>query len=149
MNPNDHVNKSQSTNDVMPTAMRIACIRGLRPLVGALDELEMSFAKKAGEFKNVQKSGRTHLHDAVPMTLGDEFQAYAQNVHRVTTRLSSVEDSLLEVPLGGTAVGTGTTERSVGVAALYNKERGFMGAAELAQKAIETGKSVEEVVAEE
>jgi aspartate ammonia-lyase len=106
--PNDHVNKGQSTNDVMPTAMRIACVRGLRPLVSALAELKKSFAKKADEFADVEKSGRTHLHDAIPMTLGDEFQAYADNIHRATEQLSSVEKVLLEVPLGGTAVGTGT-----------------------------------------
>jgi len=108
INPNDHVNKAQSTNDTMPTAMRIAAVRGLRPLVEALDELAMSFAKKGDEFESVEKSGRTHLHDAVPMTLGDEFHAYAFNVERATERLRAVEDSLLEVPLGGTAVGTGT-----------------------------------------
>jgi aspartate ammonia-lyase len=106
--PNDHVNKAQSTNDVMPTAMRIASVRRLRLLVGVLTELDKSFAKKAEEFKDIKKSGRTHLHDAVPMKLGDEFLAYAQNVRRSTERLASVEDSLLEVPLGGTAVGTGT-----------------------------------------
>ena len=106
--PNDHVNKGQSTNDVMPTAMRIACVRGLQPLVQALRELEKSFAKKADEFANVEKSGRTHLHDAIPMKLGDEFLAYAQNTRRATDRLAAVEESLLEVPFGGTAVGTGT-----------------------------------------
>jgi len=88
--------------------MRIACIRGLQPLVQALRELEKSFAKKADEFAQIEKSGRTHLHDAVPMKLGDEFLAYAQNTRRATDRLASVEESLLEVPLGGTAVGTGT-----------------------------------------
>lgn len=108
INPNDHVNKSQSTNDVMPTAMRIASIRGLRLLVDVLRELETSFAKKSEEFAGIDKSGRTHLHDAVPMKLGDEFLAYAQNTRRATDRLASVEESLLEVPLGGTAVGTGT-----------------------------------------
>ena len=107
VNPNDHINKGQSTNDVMPTAMRIACVRLLRELVGALVELEKSCEKKADEFSGIEKSGRTHLHDAVPMKLGDEFLAYAQNIQRATERLASVEDSLLEIPLGGTAVGTG------------------------------------------
>jgi aspartate ammonia-lyase len=106
--PNDHVNKAQSTNDTMPTAMRIACVRGLQVLVDALKELQKSFAKKADEFADVEKSGRTHLHDAVPMKLGEEFSAYADNIRRATDRLAAVEDSLLEVPLGGTAVGTGT-----------------------------------------
>ena len=106
--PNDHVNKGQSTNDVMPTAMRIASVRGLRQLVEALRELEKSLAKKADEFAQIEKSGRTHLHDAVPMKLGDEFLAYAENTRRASDRLTSIEESLLEVPLGGTAVGTGT-----------------------------------------
>ncbi|HEX2268848.1 MAG TPA: aspartate ammonia-lyase [Pyrinomonadaceae bacterium] len=106
--PNDDVNKAQSTNDVMPTAMRIAAVRGLVQLVEALDQLEKSFANKGDEFAGIEKSGRTHLHDAVPMTLGDEFHAYAFNVGRATQRLRALEDSLLEVPLGGTAVGTGT-----------------------------------------
>ena len=106
--PNDHVNKGQSTNDVMPTAMRIASIRGLRSLLESLRQLEKSFGKKADEFASIDKSGRTHLHDAVPMKLGDELLAYAQNVTRATDRLASVEESLLEVPLGGTAVGIGT-----------------------------------------
>src|SRR5215203_4396775 len=106
--PNDHVNKGQSTNDTMPTAMRVACIRGLTTLLAALTELEKSFSKKAEEFEDIEKSGRTHLHDAIPMKLGDEFLAYAQNTKRETDRLASVEESLLEVLLGGTAVGTGT-----------------------------------------
>jgi aspartate ammonia-lyase len=83
----------------------------LRLLVEQLAELEESFAKKADEFADIEKSGRTHLHDAVPMKLGDEFLAYSQNVHRATERLSSFEDSLLEVPFGGTAVGTGTNTK--------------------------------------
>jgi aspartate ammonia-lyase len=107
INPNDHVNKSQSTNDVMPTAMRISAIRLLRKLLSSLDALADSFAGKAREFKDVQKSGRTHLHDAVPMTLGDEFAAYAANLRRGRNRLNACEEALFEVPLGGTAVGTG------------------------------------------
>jgi aspartate ammonia-lyase len=109
--PNDHVNKGQSTNDVMPTAMRVACVRGVRLLVERLAELEESLAKKADEFADIEKSGRTHLHDAVPMKLGDEFLAYSQNVHRATERLSLLEDLLLEIPLGGTAVGTETNTK--------------------------------------
>jgi aspartate ammonia-lyase len=107
LNPNDHVNKSQSTNDVMPTAMRISAIRLLRKLVSALDTLTASLKEKAKEFKDIQKSGRTHLHDAVPMSLGDEFAAYAFNVERSRDRLQAAEAPLCDVPLGGTAVGTG------------------------------------------
>lgn len=105
--PNDDVNKAQSTNDVMPTAMRIAAVRALRLLVEALEKLQEAFAKKGEEFAGFEKSGRTHLHDAVTMTLGDEFSAYSFNVNRETQRLQVLEYSLLEVPLGGSAVGTG------------------------------------------
>lgn len=107
LHPNDHVNKSQSTNDTMPTAMRTAAARLLRPLTQALDDLAASFTTKADEFADVTKSGRTHLHDAVPMTLGQEFSGYAENIRRAADRLRACEMPLLEVPLGGTAVGTG------------------------------------------
>jgi aspartate ammonia-lyase len=111
VDPNDHVNKSQSTNDTMPTAMRVAAVRLLRGLLEALDSLAWAFSSKAEEFAGVKKSGRTHLHDAVPMTLGEEFGGYAANVRRAATRLRALEDPLLEVPLGGTAVGTGTNAK--------------------------------------
>jgi len=107
INPNDEVNKSQSTNDTMPTAMRITVVRLLRQLYVSLKNLADSFDAKAKEFGTVEKSARTHLHDAVPMTLGEEFGAYAANVRRAAERLKSQEEFLLEIPLGGTAVGTG------------------------------------------
>jgi aspartate ammonia-lyase len=107
LHPNDHVNKAQSTNDVIPTAMRVAAVRLLRKLVTALDALADTWAEKSLAFAEVRKSGRTHLHDAVPMTLGEEFGGYAENIHRATERLRATEDFLLEVPLGGTAVGNG------------------------------------------
>lgn len=107
INPNDEVNKSQSTNDTMPTAMRITCVRLLRELCKTLAKLSDSFAKKAKEFAKIEKSARTHLHDAVPMTLGEEFGAYAANLKRAEKRLKAQEEFLLEIPLGGTAVGTG------------------------------------------
>ncbi len=107
LHPNDHVNKSQSTNDVIPTAMRIASLRLLHKLDGALNQLASSFALKATEFADVPKSGRTHLHDAVPITLGEEFGGYADNILRANERLHVIERFLLEVPLGGTAVGNG------------------------------------------
>ncbi|MBI1759852.1 MAG: aspartate ammonia-lyase [Acidobacteria bacterium] len=107
LHPNDHVNQSQSTNDVMPTAMRIAALRLLHELAPVLAGLSESFDTKALEFSGVTKSGRTHLHDATPMTLGQEFAGYAENLARALRRLQVVEDSLLEVPLGGTAIGTG------------------------------------------
>ncbi|HZS04178.1 MAG TPA: aspartate ammonia-lyase [Blastocatellia bacterium] len=107
LNPNDHVNKAQSTNDTMPTAMRTAAVRLLRRLLVALDELTASLTAKADEFADVVKSGRTHLHDATAMTLGQEFGGYADNVARAAERLRAAEAPLLEIPLGGTAVGTG------------------------------------------
>jgi aspartate ammonia-lyase len=107
VNPNDQVNKSQSTNDTMPTAMRITAIRLLRQLAEVVDTLAGSLEAKGEEFKNVIKAGRTHLHDATPITLGDEFNAYASNVRRAADRLRAAEDPLLDVPLGGTAVGNG------------------------------------------
>jgi len=107
LNPNDDVNKSQSTNDTMPTAMRITVVRLLRELTAALDKLCDSFDAKAEEFADVEKSARTHLHDAVPMMLGEEFGAYAENLRRAAGRLKNCEDFLVEIPLGGTAVGTG------------------------------------------
>ncbi len=107
LHPNDHVNRSQSTNDVMPTAMRVAAICLLHRLLSGLEELCDSFDAKVDEFASVIKAGRTHLHDATTMTLGEEFAGYAENLRRAALRLKAVEDSLLEVPLGGTAIGTG------------------------------------------
>jgi aspartate ammonia-lyase len=107
LNPNDDVNKSQSTNDTMPTAMRITTVRLVRELSAALARLIDSFEAKAKEFAGIEKSARTHLHDAVPITLGEEFAAYADNLRRAARRLEACEAFLLEIPLGGTAVGTG------------------------------------------
>jgi aspartate ammonia-lyase len=107
LSPNDHVNKSQSTNDVMPTAMRVACVRLLRDLTAALARLADSFAAKAEEFRDVRKAGRTHLHDAVEMSLGQEMAAWGHSVRRAAERLRSTEPHLLEIHLGGSAIGTG------------------------------------------
>jgi aspartate ammonia-lyase len=107
LHPNDHVNKAQSTNDTMPTAMRIAAVRLARETVAAFDSLAAAFADKAAEFAGVRKSGRTHLHDATEMTLGQEFGGYANNLRRAAARIRVTEDDLLEVPLGGTAIGSG------------------------------------------
>jgi aspartate ammonia-lyase len=105
VDPNDKVNKSQSTNDTMPTAIRVTAVRLLRQLVEAVDTLAGTLDAKADEFGDVLKAGRTHLHDATPISLGDEFGAYAFNVRRAADRLRAAEDPLLDVPLGGTAVG--------------------------------------------
>lgn len=107
LHPNDHVNQSQSTNDVMPTAMRIAALRGLGELLPAIDRLCDAFRLKANEFSETIKSGRTHLHDATQMSLGQEFAGYAGNLHRTAAAIEKTKDLLLDVPLGGTAIGTG------------------------------------------
>jgi aspartate ammonia-lyase len=107
LHPNDHVNRSQSTNDTMPTAMRVAALRLLRSLLEAVDGLVGAFEDRAMAWADVRKAGRTHLHDATPMTLGQEFRAYAVNVGRAADRLRGVEGPLGDLPLGGTAIGTG------------------------------------------
>ncbi len=107
LHPNDHVNRSQSTNDTMPTAMRVAAMRLLGGLLTAMDGLAAAFEGKAVEWAEVRKAGRTHLHDATPMTLGQECAAYAANIRRASDQLRAQEAWLTEVPLGGTAIGTG------------------------------------------
>jgi aspartate ammonia-lyase len=107
LHPNDHVNRSQSTNDTMPTAMRVAALRLQAELLAALDGLVEAFEAKASEWAEIRKAGRTHLHDATPMTLGQECAAYAANLRRAGDRLRAVQAPLAEVPLGGTAIGTG------------------------------------------
>lgn len=108
VHPNDDVNKGQSSNDVFPTAMHIAAAEEIKShLLPALTTLAIAFAAKADEFKNVIKIGRTHLMDATPMTLGQEFSAYARQLYNAVERLESCWPRLLELPLGGTAVGTG------------------------------------------
>lgn len=107
VNPNDHVNMSQSTNDTFPTATRLATLILLRELFPALDGLAFSLDAKGEEFSDVIKSGRTHLQDAVPVTLGQEFKAYAAAVRRSTRLLLDAADELRELGIGGTATGTG------------------------------------------
>ena len=108
VHPNDHVNKGQSSNDVIPTAIHVAALTAIHEsLVPALEKLQVSLSKKAKEFSHVRKIGRTHLQDAVPMTLGNEFGAYARQVEMGIARVKSVEASLSELALGGTAVGNG------------------------------------------
>ena len=108
VHPNDHVNASQSSNDVFPTAIHVAATSSVvRDLLPALRHLEESLARKATETAGVVKSGRTHLMDATPVTLGQEMGGYAAQVARGVERLESTLPRLAEVPLGGTAVGTG------------------------------------------
>src|SRR5919107_3322016 len=108
VHPNDHVNASQSSNDVFPSAIHIAATQSLvDTLVPALQHLERSLAAKAEEFATVVKSGRTHLMDATPVTLGQEFGGYAAQVRYGVERIQAVVPRVAELPLGGTAVGTG------------------------------------------
>src|SRR6478736_935006 len=106
VHPNDHVNMGQSSNDVFPSAVHLAALdRTVHELLPALDRLGDSLAAKAGEFADVVKAGRTHLMDAVPVTLGQEFGGYAAQVRYGIERLESALPRLAELPLGGTAVG--------------------------------------------
>jgi aspartate ammonia-lyase len=120
VHPNDHVNMGQSTNDVFPTATRLALLLGNHKLVGAARALAASLHVKAGEFASVLKVGRTHLQDAVPMTLGQEFRGYSACVARGADDVERAAEQLKEVNLGATAVGTGLnagrdyTNRAVG-----------------------------------
>lgn len=108
VHPNDHVNASQSSNDVFPTSVHVAATEALmRDLIPALDYLAQSLERKAAEFKDVVKSGRTHLMDATPVTLGQEFGGYAAQVRYGIERIEASLPRVAEVPLGGTAVGTG------------------------------------------
>ncbi len=108
VHPNDHVNLSQSSNDVIPSVIHIAALVSIREhLVPSLDLLRQSLAKKAKKFANIHKIGRTHLQDAVPMLLGQEFSGYARQIELGLKRIAAAEERLCELALGGTAVGTG------------------------------------------
>ncbi|MGD9211902.1 MAG: class II fumarate hydratase [Desulfobacteraceae bacterium] len=108
VHPNDHVNLGQSSNDVIPSAIHIAAALKLRDrLVPALSTIEAALIKKYKEFSGIHKIGRTHLQDAVPMTLGEEFSGYARQMTLAKERIESVVKRLSELALGGTAVGTG------------------------------------------
>src|SRR5687768_10460438 len=107
VHPNDHVNMAQSTNDVIPTAMRLATLAALPRLLSALDTLAEALLAKGRDFDHVMKSGRTHLQDATPIRLGQEFSAYGRTVARHREKLSEAADWLREMNIGGTAVGTG------------------------------------------
>ena len=107
IHPNDHVNYGQSTNDVFPTAMRLATLLNLETLYPVLDALADAFAAKGKEFDGIMKSGRTHMQDAVPIRLGQEFAAYAVGITKGRESLARAADSLRAIGLGGSAVGTG------------------------------------------
>lgn len=107
VHPNDHVNYGQSTNDVFPTAMRLAALMDLESLYPVLDALAESFTLKAQEFDMVLKAGRTHMQDAVPIRLGQEFSAYGKAIRKARSSITTAADGLRELGLGGSAVGTG------------------------------------------
>jgi fumarate hydratase, class II len=108
VHPNDHVNMGQSTNDVFPTAIHVAAYGEIvRALLPALEELAAAFEDRAAAFADVVKAGRTHLQDAVPMTLGQEFGGYASVVRHGIARVRATLPHLAELPIGGTALGTG------------------------------------------
>ena len=107
INPNDHVNMAQSTNDVTPTAIRLAVLELVDPLVAELEQAADAFARKAAEYKDVPKAGRTHLQDAVPMTFGQEIGAWATMLRDCAKRLRASKPELAELGIGGTAAGTG------------------------------------------
>jgi aspartate ammonia-lyase len=107
VHPNDHVNMAQSTNDVIPTAIRLGCLMELGELENVFNELAKAFEKKGKEFDDVLKSGRTHLQDAMPIRLGQELEAYGGSLRRGLKRVIEAADYLRDLGIGGSAVGTG------------------------------------------
>jgi len=129
VHPNDHVNLCQSSNDVIPTAIHLAALEATeRRLIPALESLQAALAAKAEEFWGVVKTGRTHLQDATPIRLGQEFRGYAGQAERAVRRLRRAQEELSEVALGGTAVGTGVNthpEFAGRVCAVLSEELGL------------------------
>jgi aspartate ammonia-lyase len=109
VHPNDHVNMAQSTNDTIPTNIRLACLSQLGSFVGAFHGLRDALAARGREFDGIVKAGRTHLQDAMPIRLGQEFGAYAGSIERGTRRVVEAADYLRDLGIGGSAVGTGVT----------------------------------------
>jgi len=129
VHPNDHVNLGQSSNDVIPTAIHVAALLEIRDgLIPALDRLRKELNEKSESFRHIRKIARTHLQDAVPMTLGQEFSGYARQAELAMDRLRGVEERLSELALGGTAVGDGLNthpEFASRVIASISQETGF------------------------
>jgi len=129
VHPNDHVNLGQSSNDVIPTALHVSTVVAVKDsLVPGLEQLAMALWEKALAFENIGKIGRTHLQDAVPIKLGDEFAGYTYQVQKGVTRATNVTHELAELPLGGTAVGNGLNthpEFAEKVIALIAQHTGF------------------------
>ncbi len=118
---NDHVNMSHSTNDVMPSALRISAIRKTHALLLTTDMLVRTFEKKAKEFSHIRKLGRTHMQDAVPITLGDEFRSFADQVKRSREKVDYAHAFLLELNLGGSAVGNSINASPKYISRLYQE----------------------------
>jgi len=129
VHPNDHVNLGQSSNDVIPSTIHIAAFTSIRKLLlASLEGLYKAISRKAAEFDQIKKIGRTHLQDAVPMTLGQEFSGYARQIELGLKRIAAVEERLAELALGGTAIGTGVnTHPDFGakVVALISEDTGL------------------------
>ena len=114
VHPNDHVNKSQSTNDVFPTAMHIAiALKTKEKLLPSLKLLEKELDKKSREFKSIVKVGRTHLQDATPLTLGQEFSGYHAQLKKCIYRIEMAPKEIYSLAQGGTAVGTGLNTKKI------------------------------------
>ena len=128
VHPNDHVNMGQSTNDVYPTATRVALVATVTTLVDAATSLARALEKKGVIFAAVLKTGRTHLQDAVPITLGQEFSGFAANVRQAAEELARTAEQLLEVNLGATAVGTGINAGDDYTQEAVTRLAGFAGA---------------------
>ena len=111
LHPNDHVNMSQSSNDTYPTAMHMAILFSIKELIPIIDKLISAFSKKASKFSKYKKIGRTHLMDALPVTLGSEFASYATSLSDARDQIVASQNYLQKIALGGTAVGTGANTR--------------------------------------
>jgi aspartate ammonia-lyase len=127
VHPNDHVNMSQSSNDANPTAVRLGALRLLPGLLEALEGLRSALARKADEFDDVVKPARTHLQDAVPIRLGQEFSGYASAIEKAIERVRDAGASLEELPIGGTAAGTGINAEPEYVDAIVEHLRELTG----------------------
>ena len=127
VHPNDHVNMAQSTNDVIPTAIRLAALSELGPLTAALGALRQALAAKGDAFDHIVKAGRTHLQDAMPIRLGQEFKAWAGTLERGMRRLGDAAAYLLDLGIGGSAVGTGVNVEPEYPALIVSELRAMTG----------------------
>src|SRR5256884_60357 len=127
VHPNDHVNMAQSTNDVIPTAIRLAALSQLPALLDAMGRLARAFLTKSKAFDEILKSGRTHLQDATPIRLGQEFAAYGHTIERHADRVAQAADALRDLGIGGTAVGTGLNAEPAYPAVMVKQLRTITG----------------------